>query len=391
MPTKPPKYRFKDGLHPALASDHKKSPGAVIDCGKLSAQEQAQLCSDRVTHLTQKLEAYKARGLRASPQAIAEYEAAIAQEQSWLQSLTTQPLPAPGVSSPLLKAESINWLGLTKTQVFYLVGQQLKKGLCRFVKTDRLKDAICTLLALKGERHQVRDIRVGETKGSLRVFTEKKEVYIPSAEASAFLTRYNRLAVHGIQGECQCDDMWRHFCPHRIAEHLTSMQEKIEVVLRAVALQIQGEPSDAKAQLEQAKSQLEQQEINTFAAAKTSTIAQGNNRRRTTETEVRERENRELMEQKNRLFSSLLESGNLERHMEVQKATTSAKLTLKDVVASPYSTNVVDGETSQVLGILSWKDEGWAIALPDGVSTLVNSIAEAIVILRDPQQLAFDF
>jgi hypothetical protein len=390
MSIKPPKYRFKDGLHPALASDHKKSPGAVIDCGKLSAQEQAQLCSDRVTHLTQKLEAYKARGLRASPQAIAEYEAAIAQEQSWLQSLTTQPLPAPVVSSPLLKAESINWLGLTKTQVFYLVGQQLKKGLCRFVKTDRLKDAICTLLALKGERHQVRDIRVGETKGSLRVFTEKKEIYVPSAEASAFLTRYNRLAAHGIQGECQCDDMWKHFCPHRIAEHLTSMKEKIEVVLRAVALQINGELSDAKRQLELEKAQSEQQEVDRFTSStSTPTILQTNKRRRT-EPET-DGKNQELMQRKNQLFSELLQSGNLERHMEVQKTANLSNLTLKEVVAFPYSTNILDRETNEKLGTLRWEAQGWAIALPDGVSTLVTSLAEAIVILRDPQQLQFDF
>jgi hypothetical protein len=389
MPTKPPKYRFKEGLHPAIASDHKKSPEAVIDCGKLSDQEQAQLCSDRISHLTQKLEAYKAKGLRASPQAIAEYEEAIAQEQSWFES---QPLPAPvPVSSPLLKAESINWLGLTKTQVFYLVGQQLKKGLCRFVKTDRLKDAVCTLLALKGERHQVQDIRIGETKGSLRVFTEEKEIYVPSAEASAFLTRYNRLASHGIQEECQCDDMWKHFCPHRIAEHLTSVKEKIEVVVQAIAKQVQGEPQDAKLQLEQEKFQLEQQEIKSFAAAKAPTISQGTNRRRTTESEAQDHKNRELMEQKNKLFSSLLESGNLDRHMEAQKAASSVKLSLRDAVASPYSTNIVDQTTSQILGILSWGDQGWAIALPDGVSTVVNSIAEAIVILRDPKQLAFDF
>jgi hypothetical protein len=97
------------------------------------------------------------------------------------------------------------------------------------------------------------------------------------------------------------------------------------------------------------------------------------------------------MQQKNNLFSSLLESGNLDRHMEAQKAASSAKLILRDAVASPYCTNIVDQATDQILGILSWGNQGWAIALPDGVSTLVNSIAEAIVILRDPQQLAFDF
>ena len=136
MSTFPPKYRFFDGLHPAIASDFRKNPEAIVDCGTLSVQDQAKLCSTRIARLTQKLADYKARGTRANPPTIKEYSNAIAQEQTWLQSLTTQSPPAP-VNSPLLKADSISRLGLTVTQVFYLVGIQLKKGLCRFVKTVR--------------------------------------------------------------------------------------------------------------------------------------------------------------------------------------------------------------------------------------------------------------
>ena len=140
----------------------------------------------------------------------------------------TQPQPL-----PLIKAESVIRLGLTVTQVFYIVGQQAEKKLCRFVKTDRLKDAFSTLLALKGKRQKVEYLHIGEFKGSVRVFTAQEEVYIPSAEASAFLTRYNQLATSGCISECHCQDVWRHLCVHRIAEHLTSVQDKLAIVIQA--------------------------------------------------------------------------------------------------------------------------------------------------------------
>jgi hypothetical protein len=136
-------------------------------------------------------------------------------------------------ASPLIKAESVIRLGLTVTQVFYIVGQQAEKKLCRFVKTDRLKDAFSTLLAIKGKRQKVEYLRIGEFKGSVRVFTAQEEVYIPSAEASAFLTRYNQLATSGCISECHCQDVWRHLCVHRIAEHLTSVQDKLAIVIQA--------------------------------------------------------------------------------------------------------------------------------------------------------------
>lgn len=136
-------------------------------------------------------------------------------------------------ASPLIKAESVIRLGLTVTQVFYIVGQQAEKKLCRFVKTDRLKDAFSTLLAIKGKRQKVEYLRMGEFKGSVRVFTDQEEVYIPSAEASAFLTRYNQLATSGCTSECHCQDVWRHLCVHRIAEHLTSVQDKLAIIIQA--------------------------------------------------------------------------------------------------------------------------------------------------------------
>jgi hypothetical protein len=353
----------------------------------LSVQDQAKLCSARIARLTQKLADYKARGTRANPPTIKEYSNAIAQEQTWLQSLTTQSPPAP-VNSPLLKADSISRLGLTVTQVFYLVGIQLKKGLCRFVKTDRLKDAVCTLLAVKGSRRQIQDIRVGETKGSLRVFTDLGEVYIPSAEVSAFLTRYNQLATHGIQGECHCDDVWRHFCPHRIAEHLTCVKQKIEVITQALA-KTASESLDAKRQLEQEKTHSEQQEVQRFTG--TPTIFESKTQRQRKEIEIHERYCQDFMSKKNELFSALMESGNLEPHMEVQKAVKNQKLTLRGAIASPYSTDIVDPKTNEKLGTLLLEQQGWMVRLTDGAQALVGSLLEALLILKDPSQLALDF
>ncbi len=399
MSVKAPKYRFKDGLHPAIASDHRKCPAAVIDCATLPIQEQAKLCSDRIAYLTQKLTDYRARGLRANPPTIAEYEEAIAkrcceaqiaEEQTWLQSLTTIPQPPTPVNSPLLMADSINRLGLTVTQVFYLVGQQLKKGLCRFVKTDRLKDAVCTLLAIKGKRRQVQDIRLGETKGSLRVFTDQGEEYVPSAEVSAFLTRYNQLAAHGIQGECKCDDVWKHFCPHRIAEHLTSVKQKIEVVAQAITSLAASEDLDAKAQLEEEKARSEQQEVKRYTGVPTIFQSKGQLRRK--EIQMHERHSQDLIARKNELFSALVESGNLEHHMQVQKAVTSSKLTLRNAQASPYSTDVVNPKTNEKLGtLLLDQQQGWMVRLADGAEALVGSLLEALVILKEPTQLALDF
>jgi hypothetical protein len=253
------------------------------------------------------------------------------------------------ICSPLFRADSVVRLGLTATQVFFAVGRKAQKGLCRFIKTDKLKDALSTLLAIKGQPRQIKDIRLGETKGSLKVFTDQGESYIPSAEISAFLTRYNRLASQGIQGECQCDDMWRHFCPHRIAEHLASVREKLKVVAQT---------------LSSVANSLERKGV--FDA--------------------------DLMARKSQLFSDLMESGNLERHIEVQKTFSHQELSLRDCVASPYSSEVVSRTTNQKLGTLLYYDaQGWRVRLLDGLEAAVNSLLEAAIVLKDPAQLSLDF
>jgi hypothetical protein len=136
----------------------------------------------------------------------------------------------------LLKAEKILKLGLTCTQVFYLVGTNINKGICRFVKTDSIKTAISTLLSIKGKRAKVEDIRINEM-GGLNTFTDQGIEYISSAEARAFLNCYNQLATSGCNSECRCaedpNNMWKHFCIHRIAEHLTRVKEKVEAVIAA--------------------------------------------------------------------------------------------------------------------------------------------------------------
>jgi hypothetical protein len=137
----------------------------------------------------------------------------------------------------LLKAEEILKIGLTCTQVFYLVGAKLNRGMCRFVKTDSIHTAIATLLAIKGKRARVEDIRLTDA-GGLNVFTDAGTEYIASAESRVFLTRYNQLALNGCNSECNCasnpDDVWKQFCVHRIAEHLTSLKEKVQAVAQVV-------------------------------------------------------------------------------------------------------------------------------------------------------------
>lgn len=133
----------------------------------------------------------------------------------------------------LLKAEDILNLGLTCTQVFYLVGKKASKGLCRFVKTDAIHTAIATLLSIKGKRVRVEDIRLTDF-GGIKIFTSQGIETLPSSEVRAFLTRYNQLSLNGCNSECGCDDMWKQFCIHRIAEHLTSVEEKVKAVVETV-------------------------------------------------------------------------------------------------------------------------------------------------------------
>lgn len=135
----------------------------------------------------------------------------------------------------LLKAQNILNIGLTCTQVFYLVGKQAAKGLCRFVKTDSIKTAISTLLSIKGDKANVEDIRLNDF-GGLKVFTNQGIKHLPRSEVRAFLTNYNRLATVGCQTECKCaqdpEILWKDFCIHKIAEHLTSVKEKIEAITK---------------------------------------------------------------------------------------------------------------------------------------------------------------
>ncbi len=139
----------------------------------------------------------------------------------------------------LLKApvEDILRVGLTVSQVFYVVGRQTSKKLCRFIKTDSLTTAISTLLAVNGKRRQVQDIRLADGTG-LKVWTDKGIEYLPGAEINAFLSRYNKLAREGCKGECNCaqdsTEMWKKYCIHRIAQHLASVKEKLEVAAQTV-------------------------------------------------------------------------------------------------------------------------------------------------------------
>jgi hypothetical protein len=133
----------------------------------------------------------------------------------------------------LLKAEEVLSIGLTITQTFYLVGRQLSKKLCRFVKSDALKCAIATMLGINGRPNQVQDIRLTDGNG-LRVWTSAGTEFLPGAEVCAFLTRYNRLAREGCTSTCNCDadasELWKKFCVHRIAEHLADAAEQLNLI-----------------------------------------------------------------------------------------------------------------------------------------------------------------
>jgi hypothetical protein len=115
-----------------------------------------------------------------------------------------------------------------------LIGREASKKLCRFVGTNALKCAVSTLLGIKGKPNQVQDIRMTDGNG-LRVWTSASVEHIPSAEAIAFLTRYNRLAREGCNSPCNCvsdpSELWKSFCIHRIAEHLADAAEQLNLVL----------------------------------------------------------------------------------------------------------------------------------------------------------------
>jgi hypothetical protein len=160
----------------------------------------------------------------------------------------------------LLKADNILKLGLTCTQVFYLVGKHLNKGICRFVKTDSIKTAISTLLSIKGKRAKVEDMRLSDF-GGLKIFTDQGIEYIASAELRVFLTRYNQLATSGCNSECKCDDMWRHLCVHRIAEHLTEVKEKVEAVIVAAKPVVDFTQSRIKQLVNEAKYSLAKEKL----------------------------------------------------------------------------------------------------------------------------------
>jgi hypothetical protein len=134
----------------------------------------------------------------------------------------------------LLKAEEVLSVGLTITQVFYLVGREASKKLCRFVGTNAFKCAVSTLLGIKDKPSQVQDIRMTDGNG-LRVWTSASVEHIPSAEAIAFFTRYNQLARYGCASECTCSEnpqeLWKQFCVHRIAGHLAGVKEKIDLII----------------------------------------------------------------------------------------------------------------------------------------------------------------
>lgn len=136
----------------------------------------------------------------------------------------------------LIKAEEIFHLGLTTTQVFYLIGREASKKLCRFVKRDSIHTAVSTLLAMKGKPSRVEDIRLTEAYGGLKVWTGDGDENIASAEVRAFLTRYNKLARHGCASECNCqensEELWKQYCIHRIAEHLANAKDKVEAILK---------------------------------------------------------------------------------------------------------------------------------------------------------------
>jgi hypothetical protein len=149
----------------------------------------------------------------------------------------------------LLKASDIVRIGLTCTQTFFLVGKNATKKLCRFVKTDSIKTAISTLLAIEGEPCFVEDIRMADLDG-LKVWTNQGIKQLPPAKVRCFLARYNRLIKDGCFSQCNCEDEpWAHFCIHKIAEHLSSVKEKVSAILQFAKNKTQRILDNVKSQL----------------------------------------------------------------------------------------------------------------------------------------------
>jgi hypothetical protein len=279
--------------------------------------------------------------------------------------------------SPLLKANEITRLGLTKTQVFYLVGKQLQKGLCRFVKTDRLKDAICTLLSIKGFRYKIEDVRLGDTPGSLKVFTGAGTHYIPSSEASAFFTRYNQLAVDGCSSECKCDDAWRHICVHRIAEHLANVKEKVEAIVRSVK------------DIASAKREQEQQEAQKFRLP-LSLMSKSERWRRDTDTSRYQTEERQAQATSIQEWRSYFPE-QLDRLNELQHVALRQGLKAVNPNPEPFHVDIVVRRTNESLGQVFFNKGSWAVRLVDDREVSVGSVLEGLLILKDPAQLEVDF
>jgi len=120
----------------------------------------------------------------------------------------------------LLKVEVIHQIGLTVTNVFYAIGTRAGKRLCRFIKTDTLKTAISTLLAMKGFRARVEDVRLDRAEGSVKIWTNQGIKQLPQQEVTTFLNHYNQLAQQGCSGECSCERKTQSYCIHQIAQHL---------------------------------------------------------------------------------------------------------------------------------------------------------------------------
>jgi hypothetical protein len=278
--------------------------------------------------------------------------------------------------APLISASEITKLGLTKTQVFYLVGKQLQKGLCRFVKTDRLKDAICTLLSIKGFRYKIEDIRLGDTPGSLKVFTGAGTHYIPSSEASAFFTRYNRLAVDGCSSECKCDDAWRHICVHRIAEHLANVKEKVEAIVRSVK------------DIASAKQQQEQQEIQSFKLPLSLTSRSERWRKDMDSSRYRtsDRQAQVASIQEWQYFFP----EQLGKLTELQRVALREGLKAVNPNPEPFYVDIVVRGTDESLGRIAFNQGTWLVRVNEQ-EVPVGSVLEGLLILKDPKQLEVEF
>jgi hypothetical protein len=86
-----PRYRFKEGLSPALQIDFKRSPAAVIDCSNLSAEEQIELCRSRIVLLKEKMA--RRGNIVAFPGVPDMFLEGIAEEEAWIEYLRS-PLTA---------------------------------------------------------------------------------------------------------------------------------------------------------------------------------------------------------------------------------------------------------------------------------------------------------